>query len=92
MKSRSLGRTGTQESELCLGCMMFGGRTDEVASFEIKDRALDSGINFLDTANVYSRGASEEFLDVHRCCTAMVSKMCQTAHVISKKVVASLKT
>jgi aryl-alcohol dehydrogenase-like predicted oxidoreductase len=60
MQYRSLGRTGTQVSELCLGCMMFGGRTDEAASFEIIDRAFDSGINFLDTANVYSRGASEE--------------------------------
>jgi aryl-alcohol dehydrogenase-like predicted oxidoreductase len=40
--------------------MMFGGRTDEASSFDIIDRAIDSGINFLDTANVYSRGASEE--------------------------------
>src|ERR687896_1162062 len=60
MRYRSLGRTGTQVSELCLGCMMFGGRTDEVSSFDIIDRAIDSGINFLDTANVYSRGRSEE--------------------------------
>lgn len=47
-------------SELCLGCMMFGGRTGEKDSIEIIDRALDAGINFLDTANVYSRGRSEE--------------------------------
>src|ERR687883_2120529 len=60
MYYRSLGRTGTQVSELCLGCMMFGGRTDEAASLDIIDRAIDSGINFIDTANVYSRGASEE--------------------------------
>src|SRR5215216_6032227 len=60
MHYRSLGRTGTQVSEICLECMMFGGRTDEAASFEIIDRAIDSGINFLDTANVYSRGRSEE--------------------------------
>jgi aryl-alcohol dehydrogenase-like predicted oxidoreductase len=60
MHYRSLGRTGVQVSELCLGCMMFGGRTDEAASFDIIDRAIDSGINFLDTANVYSRGRSEE--------------------------------
>src|ERR671927_415431 len=60
MHYRSLGRTGTQVSELCLGCMMFGGRTDETASYDIIDRAIDSGINFLDTANVYSRGRSEE--------------------------------
>jgi aryl-alcohol dehydrogenase-like predicted oxidoreductase len=60
MHYRSLGRTGTQVSELCLGCMMLGGRTDEGSSFDIIDRAIDSGINFLDTANVYSRGTSEE--------------------------------
>ena len=52
MNYRRLGRTGTQVSELCLGCMMFGGRTDEAASFDIIDRAIDSGINFLDTVNV----------------------------------------
>src|ERR671933_94230 len=60
MEYRSLGRTGTQVSSLCLGCMMFGGRTEEAPSLEIIDRALDAGINFLDTANVYSRGRSEE--------------------------------
>lgn len=60
MQYRSLGRTGVQVSELCLGCMMFGGRTGEKDSIEIIDRALDAGINFLDTANVYSRGRSEE--------------------------------
>ena len=60
MHYRSLGRTGAQVSELCLGCMMFGGHTDEASSFDIIDQAIDSGINFVDTANVYSRGASEE--------------------------------
>jgi aryl-alcohol dehydrogenase-like predicted oxidoreductase len=60
MNYRSLGRTGVQVSELCLGCMMFGGRTGPEESYAIIDRALDAGINFLDTANVYSRGRSEE--------------------------------
>ncbi|MGI9047923.1 MAG: aldo/keto reductase [Rubrobacteraceae bacterium] len=60
MEYRQFGRTGVRVSELCLGCMMFGGRTEEEDSFEIIDRAIDSGINFIDTANVYSRGASEE--------------------------------
>jgi aryl-alcohol dehydrogenase-like predicted oxidoreductase len=60
MEYRHLGRTGVKVSELCLGCMMFGGRTGEEDSFAIIDRAIDAGINFLDTANVYSRGASEE--------------------------------
>lgn len=57
---RSFGRTGVKISPLTLGCMMFGGRTDLEDSCRIIDRALDAGINCLDTANVYSRGASEE--------------------------------
>ncbi len=60
MEYRNLGRTGAKVSTLCLGCMMFGGRTDEATSLDIIDRAIDAGINFLDTANVYNRGASEE--------------------------------
>ncbi len=60
MEYRSLGRTGTKVSELCLGCMMFGGRTGEAESMDIIDCAIDHGVNFLDTANVYSRGSSEE--------------------------------
>ena len=59
MDYRNLGRTGVKVSELCLGCMMFGGRTGDEDSADIIDRAIDSGINFLDTANAYSRGASE---------------------------------
>jgi len=57
---RNFGRTGVKVSPLCLGCMMFGGRTSPEESYPIIDRALDAGINFLDTANVYSRGRSEE--------------------------------
>ena len=60
MDYRSLGRTGVMVSELCLGCMNFGGPTPEDESFEMVDRAIDAGINFFDTANVYSRGGSEE--------------------------------
>jgi aryl-alcohol dehydrogenase-like predicted oxidoreductase len=60
MDFRPLGRTGIQVSELCLGCMMFGRRTGPDESYDIIDRALDAGINFLDTANVYARGQSEE--------------------------------
>jgi aryl-alcohol dehydrogenase-like predicted oxidoreductase len=47
-------------TDLCLGCMMFGGRTNAADSYGIIDKAVDSGINFLDTANVYSIGRSEE--------------------------------
>ena len=60
MEYRSLGRTGVKVSVLCLGCMMFGGRTTPDDSYAIIDRAIDADINFLDTANVYSRGRSEE--------------------------------
>ncbi len=60
MEYRSLGRTGVKVSSLCLGCMMFGGKTTPADSAAIIDRALDAGINFLDTANVYSIGRSEE--------------------------------
>ncbi len=60
MELRPLGRTGIQVSNLCLGCMMFGGRTTPADSAAIIDRALDAGINFIDTANVYNAGRSEE--------------------------------
>lgn len=62
MEYRSLGRTGVLVSNLCLGCMNFGWKTAEKEALEIIDRALDSGINFLDTANVYSRGQSEKIV------------------------------
>ncbi len=55
----SLGRTGVQVSVLCLGCMNFGAQTPEDESIKIIHKALDDGINFVDTANVYSRGISE---------------------------------
>jgi aryl-alcohol dehydrogenase-like predicted oxidoreductase len=60
MTPRFLGRTGIRVSPLCLGCMMFGGRTSPSDSKIIIDRAIDAGINFLDTANVYNDGKSEE--------------------------------
>jgi len=60
MELRPLGRTGVKVSNLCLGCMMFGGRTNAADASAIIDRALDAGINFLDTANVYNHGKSEE--------------------------------
>ncbi len=60
MDYRNLGRTGVKVSPLCLGCMMFGGRTNLEDSCDMIDRAIDAGINFIDTANVYSRGESEK--------------------------------
>jgi len=62
MEYRSLGRTGVQVSPLCLGTMTFGDQTEEAEALAIVDCALDAGINFIDTANVYSRGGSEEIV------------------------------
>jgi aryl-alcohol dehydrogenase-like predicted oxidoreductase len=64
MNHRPLGRTGVKVSPLCLGAMMFGawGNPDHDESVRIIHRALDAGINFIDTADVYSRGESEEIV------------------------------
>src|SRR3954464_4761148 len=61
MDYRQLGRTGVEVSPLCLGAMMFGdwGNKDHDESVRIIHRALDAGINFIDTADVYSGGESE---------------------------------
>ncbi|MCB1884321.1 MAG: aldo/keto reductase [Geminicoccaceae bacterium] len=59
MDYRPLGRSGLRVSPLCLGTMMFGGRTDEAESSKIVGMARDAGVNFIDTADVYSAGASE---------------------------------
>ena len=64
MEYRTLGRTGVQVSPLCLGAMMFGawGEKDHDASIRIIHAALDAGINFVDTADVYSQGENEEIV------------------------------
>jgi len=64
METRQLGTTGVQVSPLCLGTMMFGawGEPDHDESIRIIHAALDAGINFVDTADVYSRGESEEIV------------------------------
>ncbi len=61
METRSLGRTGMHVTPLCLGAMMFGawGEPDHDTSIAIIHRALDAGVNFVDTADIYSRGESE---------------------------------
>jgi 1-deoxyxylulose-5-phosphate synthase len=61
MRYKRLGRTGLKVSEICLGTMTFGSQADEQASRAIVRRALDAGVNFFDTANVYNAGVSEEF-------------------------------
>ena len=64
MDYRQLGRTGLMVSPLCLGAMMFGqrGNADHADCVRIIHRALDAGITFVDTANVYSHGESEEIV------------------------------
>src|SRR5215216_690935 len=64
MEYRPLGRTGVQVSTLCLGTMMFGawGNPDHDDSIRIIHRALDAGINFVDTADIYSAGESEQIV------------------------------
>ena len=60
MQYRKLGRSGLKVQPLCLGAMMFGGETDEPDAARIIARARDAGINFIDTADVYNEGRSEE--------------------------------
>ena len=64
MELRELGQTGVTVSQLCLGAMMSGawGNPDHEDSVRIINRALDAGINFIDTADVYSGGESEEIV------------------------------
>jgi aryl-alcohol dehydrogenase-like predicted oxidoreductase len=66
MRYTHLGRTGLNVSRLCLGTMNFGPETDEPTSYSIMDSAIEAGINFFDTANVYGRskgrGATEEIV------------------------------
>ncbi len=69
MEYRKLGRTGLKVSELCMGTMQFGWTADEEISFDILNAAFEAGINFLDTADIYSRwvegnpgGVSEEII------------------------------
>jgi aryl-alcohol dehydrogenase-like predicted oxidoreductase len=62
MQYTTLGRTGVQVSKLCFGTMSFGGDADEGTSARMFHRCREAGINFFDTANVYSQGKSEEIL------------------------------
>lgn len=62
MEYRTLGRTGVMVTPLCLGTMNFGGPTSEADSITMIDQAIEAGINFIDTANVYNRGESERIV------------------------------
>jgi aryl-alcohol dehydrogenase (NADP+) len=60
MDYRQLGRSGLKVSPLCLGTMMFGGATDAATAASIVARAKEQGVNFIDTADGYNAGRSEE--------------------------------
>jgi aryl-alcohol dehydrogenase-like predicted oxidoreductase len=60
MQYRQLGRSGLKVSPICLGTMMFGGPTDEATSSRIVAKAREAGVNFIDTADAYSKGGSEQ--------------------------------
>ena len=76
MRMRTLGGTGIKVSPYCLGAMMFGawGNRDHEESIRIIHAALEAGINFIDTADVYSAGESEEI--VGRRCSAAATTWC----------------
>lgn len=59
MQYRNLGSAGVKVSPVCLGTMMFGGQTNEADSIAIMHKALDDGVNFIDTADIYNAGQSE---------------------------------
>ncbi len=62
MKYRTLTGTGAKVSRICLGTMTFGGQTNESDSIAMINRALDAGVNFIDTADIYNQGGSETIL------------------------------
>ncbi|MBC7090534.1 MAG: aldo/keto reductase, partial [Nitrososphaeria archaeon] len=62
MEYKRLGKCGVKVSEICLGTMDFGSKVDEENAIKIVKRAVDLGINFIDTANVYNNGKSEEYV------------------------------
>ena len=62
MKYRRLGKYGVKVSELCLGTMIYGSQVDEATATKIIRRAVDLGVNFIDTADVYVQGRSEEIV------------------------------
>lgn len=79
MDYRTLGRSGLKVSPLCLGTMMFGGATDEPTATRIIDTARSQGVNFIDTADVYCDGASEEItgraIAAHRSWWVLATKL-----------------
>src|SRR5512138_3387080 len=62
MEYRKVGRTGLKVSSFCLGTMMFGRQVSEQESLRIIQHAIDVGVNFIDTADMYANGVTEEIL------------------------------
>ena len=62
MEFRRLGDSGLEVSAVCLGTMTFGDRTDAAEAQRIVDAAFDAGVNFIDTADVYNKGVSEQIV------------------------------
>jgi len=81
MEYRTLGQSGLQVSPLCLGAMNFGDPTTEDESIVILNRALDAGINIIDTANVYGRGESERIVG-----KALKENGCRDEVILATKV------
>ncbi|MGH7209946.1 MAG: aldo/keto reductase, partial [Acetobacteraceae bacterium] len=79
MQHRVLGRSGIRVSALCLGTMMFGGPTEEATAARIIARAREQGVNFIDTADVYVDGRSEEVVGraiaAHRADWVLATKL-----------------
>ncbi len=62
MQYRNMGRTGVKVSAMCLGTMVYGNQVSETEAINIIGRALNAGVNFLDTADIYAEGRSEEIV------------------------------
>ena len=86
MEYRRLGNSGLEVSPICLGAMMFGDRTDAATAQTIVDAAFDAGINFIDTADNYTKGASEKIvgqaIKAHRARWILATKV---ANVMTAK-------
>ena len=66
MKIKQLGRTGLRVTEVCLGTMTFGNQADEATSFAIMDTAVEHGVTFFDTADVYPLGGTLDVNEIGR--------------------------
>ena len=88
MQYQTLRGTGITVSRLSLGTMTFGAQTDEATAIRMVDMAVDAGVNFIDTADVYVRGVSEQILAKalvgKRDKVVLASKVCKACYFIMK--------